>query len=87
LGNITDCGTYTGTPPSGNMVLPCIIIKDTTLISNFAVPPGISMTIDSGAVLTIDPEVILTIDSGESITIKDGSGVLIKSGGVLQIDN
>jgi len=86
-GNIINCGTYTGNPPSGNMLLPCIIFENTILTSDVTILSGVSMTIDSGAVLTINPGVTLTIPSGESITIKDGSGVLIKSGGTLQVNS
>ena len=85
-GNIINCGTYTGNPPSGNMLLSCIISKNITLTSDVTILSGVSMMIDSGAVLTINPGVTLTITSGNLI-IKSGSGVLIPSGGTLQINS
>ena len=86
-GNIINCGIYTGNPPSGNMLLPCIIFENTTLTSDVTILAGVSVTVDSGAVLTINPGVTLTIPSGENIIIKNGSGVLIKSGGTLQVNS
>ena len=84
-GNIINCGTYTGSPPSGNILLSCIISENITITSDATIPSGVSLMVDSDAVLTINPGITLSILSGQNITIKDGSGVLINSGGILQV--
>jgi len=86
-GNIFNCGIYTSTPPSGNMLQPCIITVNTTFTFDVTIPDGISMTIDPGVVVTLNPGVTLDIDKNASLIVKFPGGLLIKEGGTLVLTN
>jgi hypothetical protein len=81
LGQIIQCGTFTGSLPVGNPIIPCIITADLTLSQDTSFPNGV--TVNPGVLLTINNDSNVNID--KFLLVKDTGGILIKSGSALNI--
>ncbi|MGD8431807.1 MAG: hypothetical protein PVG23_04450 [Nitrosopumilaceae archaeon] len=81
LGQIIQCGNFTGSLPLGNPLIPCNLTFDLTLYQNTSFPDGV--TINPGVLLMVDGNAVVKID--EYLLVKDTGGVLIKSGSALKV--
>jgi hypothetical protein len=81
LGQFIQCGTFTGSLPLGNSIIPCIITENLVLFQNTSFPNGV--TVNPGVLLTVNNGSIIKID--EYLLVKDTGGVLIENGSTLRV--
>ena len=81
LGQIIQCGTFTGSLPLGNPIIPCIITENLILSQDTSFPNGV--TVNPGVLLTVNNGSIIQID--EFLLVKNTGGVFIENGSAIKV--